>query len=105
MSLQLLKDDRAPSRTVVDVPEDDEIDPFKGIRCPQCGWRPTASSRWHCIRSGTPEPFFNACGTVWNTFTTRGRCPGCRHQWRWTTCLSCHQHSLHEDWYEKRDAE
>jgi hypothetical protein len=70
------------------------------IRCPLCDWQPTASSQWACLSDGTPEPFFGGCGTVWNTFETRGRCPGCRHQWTWTSCLRCHGWSRHEDWYE-----
>jgi hypothetical protein len=70
-----------------------------GIRCPLCDWRPSAASRWCCECIGTPEPYFEACGTVWHTFTTRGRCPGCQHQWQWTTCLSCGVASPHEDWY------
>jgi hypothetical protein len=51
----------------------------------------------------SPEPPFKGCGTVWNTFLTKGRCPGCSHQWRWTSCLQCQQWSLHDDWYEKPD--
>jgi hypothetical protein len=43
---------------------------------------------------------FDGCGARWNTFTTRGKCPGCRHQWQWTSCLRCLGWSLHEDWYE-----
>jgi hypothetical protein len=73
---------------------------FSRIRCPLCRWNPTADSRWTCIAFGTPEPPFDSCGTVWNTFSTRGRCPGCRHQWTWTTCLRCGMPSKHDDWYE-----
>jgi hypothetical protein len=105
MPLRLLKDDRAPDRIIVDVSKADRQDPFGGIRCPLCSWRPSASSRWSCACLGTPEPFFEACGTVWNTFATRGRCPGCSHQWQWTTCLRCGQSSLHEDWYEEKDGD
>lgn len=82
---------------------DDET--FSGIRCPLCAWRPSASSLWRCVCIGTPEPFFAACGTEWNTFSTRGQCPGCGHQWRWTACLRCHASSLHEDWYEQKDGQ
>jgi len=71
------------------------------IRCPQCYWQPTPSSRWCCVVSGTPEPYFEGCHTIWNTFDTRGRCPGCAHQWMWTTCHRCEQASLHEHWYEE----
>lgn len=71
------------------------------IRCPLCFWQPSASSRWTCHSQGTPEPPFNDCGTVWNTFDTRGKCPGCGHQWLWTTCLQCRVASRHEEWYDK----
>jgi hypothetical protein len=99
----LLKDDRSANRFVVDLFEADRNDPFSHIRCPLCAWRPTPSSTWRCLSSGTPEPFFGGCGTTWNTFATRGRCPGCSHQWQWTSCLRCAQWSLHEDWYEETD--
>jgi hypothetical protein len=69
------------------------------IRCPLCGWRPRASSRWYCDDCSHPEYFYGGCGHVWNTFDTRGRCPGCGHLWRWTSCLDCGGWSLHEDWY------
>lgn len=82
----------------------DEDDPkFSRIRCPLCKWRPTASSSWHCGDCAEPEFFFDGCGTVWNTFDTGGRCPGCKHQWRWTSCLRCEEWSRHEDWYAKDD--
>jgi hypothetical protein len=71
------------------------------IRCPLCFWQPSASSRWTCVRQSTPEPPFNACGTAWNTFDTRGKCPGCGHQWIWTTCLHCRVASRHDEWYEE----
>ena len=80
--------------------EDDSDDAFERIRCPLCDWRPRRSSTWCCVVQGTPEPPFEWCGTSWNTFSTRGRCPGCAHQWKWTSCLRCHGFSLHEDWYE-----
>lgn len=60
------------------------------IRCPQCGWRPGPDARWTC------EP---GCGTVWNTFWTRGLCPGCSRQWGETQCPSCHGLSPHRKWY------
>lgn len=75
------------------------------IRCPLCLWQPNAASRWCCNCVGTPEPRFDSCGTVWNTFDTHGRCPGCGHQWRWTTCLRCATASPHEDWYEESSEE
>jgi hypothetical protein len=102
-ALRLLKDDRVPAQVIVDATRTDDAKPFGGIRCPLCAWRPLPSSVWTCSCSGTPEPFFKSCGTVWNTFSTGGRCPGCSHQWQWTSCLRCSQWSLHEDWYEQRD--
>lgn len=70
------------------------------IRCPRCQWQPSKTSTWSCLWQDTPEPPFDACGTIWNTFDTHGRCPGCAHQWVWTTCHACEVASLHSDWYE-----
>ena len=82
------------------IDESEEDDAGGGrVRCPLCGWRPSASSRWYCSDCGNPEYFFGGCGCVWNTFDTRGRCPGCGHQWRWTSCFGCGGWSPHEDWY------
>ena len=84
------------------IPRGDEGEAFERIRCPLCAWRPTPASTWCCfVGEGTPEPPFEWCGAQWNTFTTRGRCPGCQHQWKWTSCLRCSGFSLHEDWYEQ----
>ena len=80
--------------------DEDEKNASERIRCPLCEWVPTPSSTWCCFAEGTPEPPFPWCGTTWNTFNTRGRCPGCGHQWKWTSCLRCGGFSLHEDWYE-----
>ena len=73
---------------------------FSRIRCPLCKWQPKPAHRWFCASCGYPEYFEGGCGTCWNTFITRGRCPGCSHQWRWTACLNCAEWSLHADWYE-----
>jgi hypothetical protein len=78
--------------------EDEGLD---GIRCPLCAWRPSQRDQWCCYSPDTPEPPFPSCGTTWNTFSTRGRCPGCSHQWQWTSCLRCGEWSLHVDWYER----
>jgi hypothetical protein len=87
-----LKLQRLPEEDVLTgVTEDDR---FRRIRCPLCAWRPVASSRWFCSQC-------NDC--TWNTFDTRGRCPKCSYQWKYTACLSCHKFSPHEDWYELRD--
>lgn len=103
MSLQLLQKSAPTFGLAADEgTRRDEEDGFTGIRCPQCNWRPSESSRWCCDNTGTPEPPFQACGTIWNTFSTKGRCPGCSHQWLWTSCLRCQEASLHEAWYETR---
>jgi len=99
-----LKEDRTPDQIITTNFDLEREDAFQGIRCPLCGWRPRKSSRWSCSCIGTPEPYFESCGTVWNTFSTRGRCPGCSHQWQWTTCLQCQQASLHLDWYEEGES-
>jgi len=101
LSYQLFKDDRGSNRTIVVPRIEDERDELEGIRCPLCAWRPTRHSEWSCIGAHSPEGGFAGCGTVWNTFLTRGRCPGCSHQWRWTSCLRCAAWSLHDDWYER----
>jgi Uri superfamily endonuclease len=75
---------------------------FNRIRCPLCKWQPKPSHRWFCAPCNYPEYFDDGCGACWNTFSTRGRCPGCGHQWRWTACLHCARWSLHADWYENR---
>ena len=86
---------------IVETPDRRDATGEDDIRCPLCDWRPSPSSRWSCDCTDTPEPVFQSCGTVWNTFRTRGRCPGCQHQWRWTTCLACGVASLHEAWYQR----
>jgi hypothetical protein len=58
------------------------------IRCPKCRWQPGRDDRWMC-----------GCGHQWNTFDTRGICPGCDAKWRDTQCLRCQEWSPHEDWY------
>jgi hypothetical protein len=98
--LYALKSAASDAPIVIDILDLVDDDGFGRIRCPRCRWHPSASSRWFCQSGGTPEPPFDACGTAWNTFSTGGKCPGCGHQWTWTTCLRCHEVSLHEDWYE-----
>jgi len=100
----MLKSEATGRSPIVDVAYLESDDELSGIRCPACGWRPSASSRWSCAWAGGPEPFFESCWTVWNTFATRGCCPGCSHQWRWTSCLQCSEWSPHDEWYEESDA-
>jgi hypothetical protein len=67
-----------------------EVQAEPEIFCPACGYRPGHEDRWNCVPS---------CGTVWNTFWTRGVCPGCSVKWPKTQCPSCAEYSLHEAWY------
>lgn len=87
-----------PFKITVPEKEKDATD-FSRIRCPLCRWQPRRFDRWMCADSPFLERFFGGCYTSWNTFETRGLCPGCSHQWLWTTCLACGRDSLHEDWY------
>lgn len=84
-----------PKKTVID-----KLDGARGgktrIRCPKCQWEPKAHDTWCCAPG---------CGHVWNTFTTRGVCPGCSKQWTETACLRCSAWSPHDDWYEEQPAE
>jgi hypothetical protein len=64
------------------------------ISCPKCGREPQESDIWVC----------DECHTRWNTFQTRGKCPGCGKQFIDTQCSKskggCGQMSLNADWYE-----
>jgi hypothetical protein len=59
-----------------------------GIRCPKCRWKPRTEYRWSC-----------KCEHQWNTFDTRGLCPGCGYQWESTACPQCGEMSPHSEWY------
>jgi hypothetical protein len=90
------------SRLRFDVEVDLHLDENAGrIRCPFCEWTPQRNTRWYCASCPEPEGFLGGCGTAWNTFDTHGLCPGCQHQWRWTSCQACGLWSLHDDWYEQ----
>ena len=78
-------------------------DLFGRIRCPLCRWQPQKTSLWWCADTDYPEYFYQGCFAAFNTFSTGGKCPGCGHQWRWTSCLRCACWSRHEDWYENGD--
>jgi hypothetical protein len=93
---------QAPEDATGTIDQSDDEEPrYSHIRCPLCRWQPDAWSSWECGECEFPEYFFGGCGMEWNTFDTRGLCPGCGHQWRWTACLSCSVWSLHDDWYAK----
>jgi DNA-directed RNA polymerase subunit RPC12/RpoP len=96
----LLKRDPDQAPLVIDISDVDDDAAFERIRCPRCAWQPGPSSTWACDGPDGEAPGFGGCGTVWNTFTTRGRCPGCGHRWRWTVCLRCGGWALHEEWYQ-----
>lgn len=93
--LQSVKTTRKQTQQEAELPD------FSRIRCPFCKWQPKPTDRWFCAPCDYPEFFAEGCGACWNTFMTRGLCPGCGHQWRWTSCLNCSGWSLHEDWYER----
>ena len=96
-----LKQDLSRTRSAIPDEKLDDEEAFDRIRCPLCGWQPSPLDLWSCVwTEGSPEPLFASCGAIWNTFRTRGSCPGCQHQWRWTSCLRCAGWSLHQDWYE-----
>lgn len=84
------------------IPENSKskLDPkLAKIRCPICKWEPQPFHLWCC--GYLYQEDYMGCGTWWNTFETKGECPGCNHKWIWTTCLRCDESSRHEDWYEK----
>ena len=66
------------------------------IYCPQCEWRPHPEDKWECLPP---------CATQWNTFWTRGVCPGCGVKWPSTQCFGCGHYSPHESWYHYREGE
>lgn len=70
--------------------DDDDRDRHRRVRCPACQWEPRHTDSWMC------DP---GCGHCWNTFLTRGECPGCEKLWRETACLRCGVWSRHADWY------
>jgi hypothetical protein len=99
--MMLFKVSRPTESIIADITRLDDDEEFEGIRCPHCAWRPSSDDRWCCLSNGGPEPPFQSCGTAWNTFSTKGRCPGCSHQWEWTLCLRCLGWARHADWYER----
>jgi hypothetical protein len=102
ISFWLFQETVKRERVVKPRPHGEDKADFNRIRCPLCKWRPERSNRWYCGDCDYPEYFYDGCGTSWNTFITRGRCPGCNHQWRWTICLRCQRWSRHEEWYENK---
>ena len=62
------------------------------IFCPSCEWRPQPEDRWACV---------HPCDAVWNTFWTRGVCPGSGVKWPLPQCLVCGEWAAHEAWYHR----
>lgn len=83
----------SPNKRILERLRDDQKRGSR-IRCPKCQWEPKPHDTWCCAPG---------CGHVWNTFQTRGTCPGCNKQWTDTACLRCGAWSRHEDWYEETD--
>jgi GNAT superfamily N-acetyltransferase len=57
-------------------------------RCPKCQWTHNGGVHWQC-----------KCGSLMNTFATRGLCSRCNHQWQHTKCPKCAAWSPHVEWY------
>jgi hypothetical protein len=95
----LLKRDPHWRPIVIEDVSNDERPGEPRIRCPLCAWEPRRFDLWTCWDCPVPEGLARGCGTSWHTFATGGRCPGCTHQWVWTTCLACEGWSRHLDWY------
>jgi Zn-dependent protease len=55
-----------------------------GFACPRCRAAPPVGSFWRC-----------ACGTMFDTFETGGRCPQCARTYQGTACNECGQMSAH----------
>ena len=71
--------------------DDDQDRGDSGVRCPSCKWRPKRTDTWCCSPG---------CYEVFNTFQTRGECPGCQRFWSSTQCIKCGVWSDHDAWYE-----
>jgi len=67
------------------------------VSCPKCGWEPDEKDIWVC----------DECKTRWNTFQTRGKCPGCGKVFIDTQCSKqkggCGELSLNAEWFQLVD--
>lgn len=61
---------------------------YNKIACPSCGWNPNGEPLWTC-----------SCGHIWDTFSTKGKCPKCNTHWKETYCPICDKTNEHEKWY------
>src|SRR5215467_9481503 len=75
VGLRLFQETLKPRKYITTRKSDEKETHFSRIQCPLCKWRPNPQSRWYCVACDYPEYFYHGCGTTWNTFTTRGRCP------------------------------
>jgi hypothetical protein len=57
-------------------------------RCPNCGWIPFALPAWKC----------KSCHSVWDYFSTEGRCPRCEHQHEEAACVRCRRIARNRQW-------
>jgi hypothetical protein len=64
-------------------------------RCPICGWVPFGLEVWKC----------KECGFVWDSFSTAGICPRCRHEHEETACVRCRKISKNDAWRDLTDSE
>jgi Zn-dependent protease len=62
-------------------------------RCPGCGKSPPRGEFWQCEH----------CVTRFDTFATRGRCPGCGAWYLETACPHCHALHHVDVWYRPED--
>jgi Zn-dependent protease len=59
-----------------------------GFACPRCKAAPPVGDFWRC-----------ACGQMFDTFATRGRCPRCGRTFQVTACNNCSQPGPHTAFY------
>lgn len=74
-------------------PTKDEYPKRKSINCPKCGWVPDGKPHWGCEK----------CGTTFDTFETKAKCPNeeCGNSWELTQCIACGKRIPHKDWYSE----
>jgi Zn-dependent protease len=63
--------------------------------CPNCGESAPAGEFWQC----------GHCGTKFDTFVTRGRCPGCGAWYLETACPHCQASNHVDGWYRPEGGE
>lgn len=58
------------------------------VRCPACKVTPWRGNLWQC----------DACGEVFDTFTTQAQCPACSKRFPTTQCPTCWERNPIADW-------